>query len=298
MTRSSRSPLVLLVECKTLPDQARGLVEQLEALPADVRVVHAGAGTDKVVVDDRCDLVIVEAGESRLSAAQALKQVRESGRCVPVLLCERPLVSARERAVAAPCDPATDLADDWLAQPCSAAELRLRAAALLGRGAVAATEPPSIELAGIRLQRNSCALHVGGRAPVVLLPREFDLLWHLARRAGQACERRDLMREVWGYDHDGFRHVVASHIDRLRLRLAGAEVDSVRIDTVWGMGYLLTNALSVALPEEQSAGTTLAERVTLSRDFAPFGNRTTGMMKARRGDKPGQRTQDQVPGDH
>ncbi len=67
-----------------------------------------------------------------------------------------------------------------------------------------------------------------------LIPREFDLLHHLARRPGVVHGLEQLLREVWGYEDGAGERTVDSHIRGLWRQL-GPDV----IRTVRGAGYAL-----------------------------------------------------------
>ncbi|MGH7416175.1 MAG: winged helix-turn-helix domain-containing protein, partial [Candidatus Rokuibacteriota bacterium] len=78
---------------------------------------------------------------------------------------------------------------------------------------------------------------VGG-VPVVLTPKEFDLLQALMEAAGRVLSREHLLDRVWGYARAGEieSRTVDVHIRRLRAKL-GAE--QRRITTIKGVGYRL-----------------------------------------------------------
>ena len=74
-------------------------------------------------------------------------------------------------------------------------------------------------------------------AALSLTLREFDLLHFLARHAGQAFSRSELLARVWGAGFDGYEHTVNSHINRLRAKVEDDPREPRRIVTVWGVGY-------------------------------------------------------------
>lgn len=81
--------------------------------------------------------------------------------------------------------------------------------------------------------------------PLVLMPREFDLLLVLARNAGLAMARHALLHAVWQTGFDPGTNSLEVHIFKLRGRLAVLG-GAVRIDTVKGLGYrLMTDQLAV-----------------------------------------------------
>jgi len=70
-----------------------------------------------------------------------------------------------------------------------------------------------------------------------LRPREFDLLVALARSAGRALRRHELLDLVWGPRFTGGVNTVDVHISWLRQKLPPAA--RVRITTLRGVGYRL-----------------------------------------------------------
>jgi DNA-binding response OmpR family regulator len=77
---------------------------------------------------------------------------------------------------------------------------------------------------------------VGGE-DLELRPREFDLLVALARSAGRAFRRHELLDQVWGPRFTGGVNTVDVHISWLRQKLPVAA--RVRITTLRGVGYRL-----------------------------------------------------------
>ena len=71
--------------------------------------------------------------------------------------------------------------------------------------------------------------------PIVLTPKEFDLLRFLADRAGHVVRREELLQSVWGYALGDDDRTIHTHINRLRAKLETR--DRRYIHTVWGVGY-------------------------------------------------------------
>lgn len=65
-------------------------------------------------------------------------------------------------------------------------------------------------------------------------PKEYELLGRFAALPGRAFSREYLLRQLWGYDFDGFDHIVDSHMTRLRKKLGPL---GEKIATVWSVGY-------------------------------------------------------------
>ena len=67
---------------------------------------------------------------------------------------------------------------------------------------------------------------------------EFELLWSLASKAGVEVKREDLIRDIRGFDYDGFDRTIDVRISRLRKKLGDTDTPPRKIKTVWGKGYL------------------------------------------------------------
>jgi DNA-binding response OmpR family regulator len=69
---------------------------------------------------------------------------------------------------------------------------------------------------------------VVGEAQIALATREFLLLEHLARHHGDVCSREELLEGVWGYTFDPGTNVVEVCIGRLRHKLGGEVIETIR----------------------------------------------------------------------
>ena len=76
--------------------------------------------------------------------------------------------------------------------------------------------------------------------PVSLGTTEFRLLEFLARNAGIALSRAQIVERIWDYDFDGSSNIVDVYVSQLRRKLKSLGAASI-IETVWGIGYRLRN---------------------------------------------------------
>lgn len=75
---------------------------------------------------------------------------------------------------------------------------------------------------------------------VELTSHEFELLWLLASRAGEAQSRDYIHNKMIGREYDGLDRSVDVRISRLRKKLHDNPDNPFRIITVWGKGYLFS----------------------------------------------------------
>jgi len=74
---------------------------------------------------------------------------------------------------------------------------------------------------------------------VELTPREFDLLAYLARNAGRAVPREEIIKQVWAGEISTDSRSLDVHIGRLRAKLEADPQQPTLISTVTGVGYRL-----------------------------------------------------------
>ncbi len=119
---------------------------------------------------------------------------------------------------------------DYLAKPFAVAELLARVDSRLAE-TPAAAPARWLQVGAMRLDLHRRVLHDGERS-TTLSQREFILLGHLMRRAGEVCTRDELLSDVWGFCFDPGSNVLEVYVGRLR-----AKIDRWHIETVRNVGY-------------------------------------------------------------
>ena len=129
-------------------------------------------------------------------------------------------------------------ADDYVVKPFDGPELLARARSLLRR--YRAESANVVEAGSLVIDRRSFEVRAAGEAHTLPL-KEFELLFHLAARAGQTFTRDQLLAAVWGEDFVGTERTVDVHINRIRERFPETEF-GYRITAIRGLGYRLEAA--------------------------------------------------------
>lgn len=124
--------------------------------------------------------------------------------------------------------------DDFVAVPCSPAELIKRILRLADRHASASVASGSIRVGGISLNPATYQVTANGR-PVDLAWLEFQLLQFLMDNVGKVFTRDQLLANVWGVENIGGTRTVDVHIRRLRYKLENGPETYFR--TVKNVGY-------------------------------------------------------------
>jgi DNA-binding response OmpR family regulator len=182
------------------------------------------------------DLLLLDIGLPGMDGLDALRRLRQQMAEVPVIF-----LTARRREL----DQVVGLelgADDSVTKPFDVDVLLARIKAVLRRSAPQARpqKPVSLAVGDVLIDPAAHSVLVNGN-PVDLTPREFDLLYALAREAGNVVSVDDLLARVWGAEYAGEPQVVYVHIRWLREKLETDPKHPKRIITVRGVGYKLQN---------------------------------------------------------
>ncbi len=119
-------------------------------------------------------------------------------------------------------------ADDYLKKPFSLAVLLARIKVLINR-----KNPISNSLQFGDLKINEGAHRVFyAKEELALAPKEYELLLYLAKNRGIALSREQILNKVWEYNYYGELRTVDTHIKKLRKKLQGKFIETVR-----GFGY-------------------------------------------------------------
>ncbi|MDQ0271126.1 response regulator transcription factor [Cytobacillus purgationiresistens] len=133
--------------------------------------------------------------------------------------------------------------DDYIVKPFSPREVVLRVKALLRRSSKATFVQPEISAKDVivfpflTIDNDAHRVLADGKE-VSLTPKEYELLYFLAKAPDKVFDREQLLKEVWHYEFFGDLRTVDTHVKRLREKLNKVSEQAARmIVTVWGVGY-------------------------------------------------------------
>ncbi|NIH80554.1 response regulator transcription factor [Amycolatopsis viridis] len=191
------------------------------------RLTRVRRGADALLAHRDADLALLDLGLPDLDGLEVLRKLRAVSALPVIVLTAR----GDERSVVRGLRLG---ADDYLVKPVRLSELLARIEAVTRRAAAARPQPRVVVVGDIEVDLDARRVQVGG-ADVELTAKEFAVLAALARRAGTAVSRQQLMDEVWG---DAFVAVSRSldvHLTQLRAKLRRPEL----LTTIRGFGYRL-----------------------------------------------------------
>ena len=196
---------------------------------------HAGDGKQGLLLalDAEHDVLVVDRMLPGLDGLSIVRSLRAAGRMTPVLvLSALGEVDDRVEGLRAG-------GDDYLVKPFALAELSARLEALVRRRSGDGGAAPVTRLIVADLEMDLLARTVkrAGRG-IELKPREFRLLEHLMRHAGQVVTRTMLLEAVWDYHFDPQTNVIDVHVSRLRRKI-DRDLGPPLIHTVRGAGYVI-----------------------------------------------------------
>jgi two-component system OmpR family response regulator len=175
-------------------------------------------------------VLIVDRRLPGLDGISLVQCLRAKGIETPVLMLSAVATAAdRVAGLRAGCD-------DYLAKPYAFAEVLARVEGL-ARRADKARGQTTLRVADLTLDTQ--ARHAVRAGQVIdLQHREYVLLEHLMRHAGQVVTRSMLLEAAWDYDFEPRGNIIDMHVHRLRRKIDHG-FERQLIHTVSGAGYML-----------------------------------------------------------
>lgn len=184
------------------------------------------------------DMITLDLNLPSMDGMMVAREIRKVSQTVPIIM-----LTARDSES----DQVIGLemgADDYVTKPFSPLTLIARIKALHRRSEMAdtatsgrqeETQTFDIETAHFKLNTKTREAYLNQKLIEGLTPKEFDLLYTLAKKPRQVFSREQLLQLVWDYQYFGDERTVDAHIKKLRQKIE--KVGPQVIQTVWGVGY-------------------------------------------------------------
>jgi len=195
-------------------------------------VTEASGGIEAVRLTDAqpFDLMILDIMMPNMDGWQVCQNIRKKHNLPILMLTARADIKDKVKGL-------NIGADDYLVKPFEPEELIARVSALIRRNTLAILSEEDI------VSRENIKIYADGREvrindqKVDFTPKEFDLLYLLAKHPKRAFTRDMLLEHVWGLDFFGDARTVDSHVKNIREKAENAGLHYSPIQTVWGVGY-------------------------------------------------------------
>jgi DNA-binding response OmpR family regulator len=203
---------------------AEPLVDGLARYGMTTRRVTTGAAA---LAAPRPDMVLLDLGLPDIDGIEVCRRLRQSDDVPVIMLTARGGEADRVLGLELG-------ADDYLPKPFSLRELVARMHAVGRRLRPAPADGETQEIGPLVIDRRTREVRVHG-APIVLAPKEFDLLVLLAADPGAVVPRRVILETVWSPTFFGRGKTLDFHVASLRRKLG----DPSLIETRRGVGFRL-----------------------------------------------------------
>lgn len=233
MTRTPTSARILAVEDDPL--LASHVQSHLMSCGFDVTLSHDGSEGLQLAESEDFDLVLMDIllpGTNGLEVLQRLRQRRS----VPVLLMSA--LGDEQNRIAG----FSQGADDYLPKPFSLGELSVRVEAILRRVAYERREQHlgSVD-GGLQFDEGRSDVAFSGTW-VGLTPSEYRVLELLWRHRDEALSKPFLYQQALRRAYSQHDRSLDMHVSHIRRKLQSVGYEATRVNTVWGKGYILTQA--------------------------------------------------------
>ncbi|MBO0600463.1 response regulator transcription factor [Sporosarcina sp. E16_3] len=196
-----------------------------------------GADALEKALVNHYDCILLDLMMPEKDGLEVLEELREKKIMTPVMM----LTAKGEES-----DRVTGFesgADDYIVKPFSPREVVLRVKAILRRSvtfpgaASSSTSKDLVVFPQLTIDHDAHRVTAEGEE-VALTPKEYELLYFLAKSPDKVFDREQLLKEVWHYEFFGDLRTVDTHVKRLREKLSRVSEQAAKmIVTVWGVGY-------------------------------------------------------------
>ncbi|WP_319205246.1 response regulator transcription factor [uncultured Ilyobacter sp.] len=186
-------------------------------------VVEAEDGEQAIefFFNNKIDLVILDIMMPKLNGWDVCREIRSEQINVPIIMLT---AKGDEDDILKGYRLKTD---EYVTKPVSLKILMAKIKALLRRN----NNDSIIDMGKLVINDSSHVVTLDGEI-LELSPREYEMLLYFVINRGIALSREKIITTLWGYDYEGDRRAVDSQIKRIRKKLGGEYIETVR-----GVGY-------------------------------------------------------------
>jgi DNA-binding response OmpR family regulator len=186
-------------------------------------VVEAEDGEQAIefFFNNKIDLVILDIMMPKLNGWDVCREIRSEQINVPIIMLT---AKGDEDDILKGYRLKTD---EYVTKPVSLKILMAKIKALLRRN----NNDSIIDMGKLVINDSSHVVTLDGEV-LELSPREYEMLLYFVINRGIALSREKIITTLWGYDYEGDRRAVDSQIKRIRKKLGGEYIETVR-----GVGY-------------------------------------------------------------
>lgn len=187
-------------------------------------------------LNNEYDLILLDIMMPGIDGIEVCKQIREKKATPIIMLTAKGEEANRVQGF----EVGTD---DYIVKPFSPREVVLRVKALLRRASQTSYLKTDTKAKNVIVFPHLSIDHDAHRVTasgtdVSLTPKEYELLYFLAKTPDKVYDREKLLKEVWQYEFFGDLRTVDTHVKRLREKLSKVSPEAAKmIVTVWGVGY-------------------------------------------------------------
>lgn len=190
--------------------------ENFEVLEAE----DGQIGLDMIIME-QYDLIILDVMLPKINGWELLKEIRERDKTIPVIMLtakasEEDILKGYELK-----------ADEYIVKPVSMKVLVAKVKAFLRTHSLDSV----IKFADLSINTDSREIKYKEEV-LEFSQKEYELLLLFIKNKGQVLSREKIIINLWGYDYDGDLRAVDSHIKRIRKKLDGRYIKTIR-----GVGY-------------------------------------------------------------
>lgn len=222
---------VLLIEDDAAIAQSIEMFLKLES----IEVTKTSYGADGLALAQATpfDLIILDLGLPDISGREVLTKLRASAITTPLMILSGITeIQEKVRSLIAG-------ADDYVTKPFHRDEFLARLRTLVRR--CNGTEHRTVRVGDLCIDLDSKTVDVAGK-PVRLTGKEYEIVAFLASRRGFTLSKEMILNHVYGGMDEPELKIVDVFICKVRRKFADVSGGTNYITTVWGRGYMLSDA--------------------------------------------------------